>query len=242
MFRIYPAVDIREGRCVRLLQGEPEQETVFSDSPWEMALRWESEGASYLHVVDLDGAARGALVNLQSVKEILKRVSIPVQVGGGVRRRDDLERLLDLGASRVILGTRALVDPAFLEEMVSLYGDRVLPSLDMRGNEVAVSGWTESLDIPLADLLQDLKRRGIKRLIHTDIRRDGTLAGHVASFPPDLLDLGLGIIAAGGISRREDLLRLKELSRHGVEGAVVGKALYVGLLNLPEILQFEEPE
>ncbi len=241
MFRVYPAVDIKGGRCVRLLRGEMERETVYGERPWETALRWESEGASYLHVVDLDGAARGALVNLQSVEEILRRVKVPVQVGGGVRRREDVERLLGLGASRVILGTRALADPSFLADMVDLFGEKVLPSLDARGNRVAVDGWTRTLDTSLAEMLQGLMRCGIKRLIYTDIRRDGTLAGGTA-FPSELLDLGIGIIVAGGISGREELQRLKGLSCRGVEGAVIGKALYAGKLTMREIRQLEEVE
>lgn len=240
MFRIYPAVDIKGGRCVRLLRGDMDKETVYGERPWEMALRWEEEGASYLHVIDLDGAVRGTPVNLQSVIEILERVSIPVQVGGGLRTKEDVERLLDLGADRVILGTRALAEPAFLAEMVDLFGDRVIPSLDTRGREVAVSGWTTSLKVPLTSLLRDLVASGVKRIIHTEIRRDGTLAGHGACIPGDLLDLGLGIIAAGGISSLDDLRALKDLSMRGVEGAVVGKALYAGKLSLPEILKLEE--
>jgi len=240
VFRIYPAVDIKEGRCVRLLRGDMDSETVYGERPWEMALRWQAEGASYLHVVDLDGAVRGRPVNLGSVREILERVRIPVQVGGGVRTREDVERLLDLGASRVILGTRALVEPAFLAEMVDSFGERVIPSLDTRGREVAVSGWTASLRVPFATLLRDLVDCGVKRLIHTDIRKDGTLAGHGAGVPGELLGLGVGIIAAGGISSLEDLQALKRLSAQGVEGAVVGKALYAGVLSLPDILELEE--
>lgn len=240
MFRIYPAVDIRGGRCVRLWRGEFGRETVFSDRPWEMALRWQEEGTSYLHVVDLDGALQGRPVNTDAVGRILRRVSIPVQVGGGVRSREDVERWLEMGASRVILGTRALTDLTFLREAVQAYGERILVSLDTRGDRLSVGGWTRELSRSLEALLEDLLSCGVRRVVHTDIGRDGTLSGHEGRLPAQLLDRGLGIIAAGGISTREDLVRLKQMVSRGVEGAVVGRALYEGTLTLSEALELEE--
>lgn len=240
MFRLYPAVDIRGGRCVRLLRGELGKETVFSHRPWEMALRWQEEGASFLHVVDLDGAVEGRPVNLASVERILREVRIPVQVGGGVRTREDARRVLDMGAARVIMGTGVLADPGFLREMAGDLGERLVVSLDLRGKRVAVGGWTRELERPLAELVEELLEAGVRRVLYTDILRDGTLEGRSGDLPGELLDRGMGVIVAGGIAGRQDLLRLKELAPRGVEGAVVGRALYEGTLSLSEVLDLEE--
>ncbi len=240
VFRIYPAVDIRGGKCVRLLRGELERETVFSDRPWEMALRWQDQGASFLHVVDLDGAVEGRPVNLKSVEEILRKVEVPVQVGGGLRTLEHARLLLELGASRVIMGTRALADPAFLRQAVEDLGDRLVVSLDLRGQRAAVGGWTRELERPLTDLVDELVSSGVRRVLHTDVLRDGTLEGHTGAVPAELLGRGVGIIVAGGISSRRDLLRLKEMESQGVEGAVIGRALYEGRISLQEVLDLED--
>lgn len=240
MFRIYPAVDIRKGRCVRLVRGDLRRETVFSDHPWEMARRWQEEGASYLHVVDLDGAVEGRPVNLATVERILREVRIPVQVGGGVRSLEDARRLLDMGAARVIMGTGALADTGLLRTVVKSLGDRLVISLDLRGERVAVGGWTQELDRALDELVDELLEAGARRVLCTDILRDGTLEGRSGGIPRELLNRGLGVIVAGGISSRRDIVALKELVPRGVEGAVVGRALYEGALALPEILDLEE--
>lgn len=240
MFRIYPAVDIKGGRCVRLLRGDLGKVTVFSDRPWEMALRWRDEGASFLHVVDLDGAVEGRPVNLRSVERILREVDIPVQVGGGVRTLEDARLLLELGAARVIMGTRTLSDPLFLRRAAEALGERLVVSLDMRERRVAVGGWTRELDSPLQHLVDELVSCGVRRVLHTDVLRDGTLEGHAGNLPGELLGRGLGVIVAGGISSRGDILRLKELAELGVEGAVIGRALYEGAVTLAELLDLEE--
>jgi len=240
MFRIYPAVDIKGGRCVRLLRGDLGKVTVFSDRPWEMALRWRDEGASFLHVVDLDGAVEGRPVNLRSVERILREVDIPVQVGGGVRTLEDARLLLEMGAARVIMGTRTLSDPLFLRRAAEALGERLVVSLDMRGRRVAVGGWTRELDSPLQHLVDELVSCGVRRVLHTDVLRDGTLEGHAGNLPGELLGRGLGVIVAGGISSRGDILRLKELAELGVEGAVIGRALYEGAVTLAELLDLEE--
>ncbi len=186
MFRIYPAVDIKGGRCVRLYQGDLTRETVFSEHPWEVALAWQERGASYLHVVDLDGAAAGALVNLVTVREVLERVRIPVQYGGGLRTREDIEHMLSLGAERVILGTRALEEPSFAEEMLEEFGSRIIISVDSRGGEVASQAWRESAGRSLQEVVEHLRRCGAQHIIHTDIARDGTLAGYDTASPRPL--------------------------------------------------------
>jgi phosphoribosylformimino-5-aminoimidazole carboxamide ribotide isomerase len=240
LFRIYPAVDIKGGRCVRLYQGDLERETVYADNPWEAALSWQEKGASSLHVVDLDGAAGDALVNLEAVRAILERVRVPVQFGGGVRSRDHIELLLSLGVSRVILGTRALEEPDFAQEALSSYGPRVVVSVDTRMGEVAVGGWRRAIPRSLDDVLRQLADLGVERIIHTDISRDGTLGGYDTGVLEPLLDRGMGIIVAGGITSIEDLEYLKEMAQRGVEGAVIGRAIYTGDIDLADALALEE--
>lgn len=240
MFRIYPAVDIKGGRCVRLYQGDLARETVFSERPWEVALAWQQRGASFLHVVDLDGAAAGHPVNLRAVKEILSRVTIPVQFGGGVRSRGHVEQMLDLGVERVILGTRALVEPAFSEEMLTAFAERIIVSVDTRGGEVATSAWREKVARTLEEVVEHLARHGAKRIIHTDVTRDGTLMGYDTRVLEPVLDFGIGVIAAGGVSNLTDVERIKALTARGVEGAVIGRAIYTGDLDLAEALALEE--
>jgi phosphoribosylformimino-5-aminoimidazole carboxamide ribotide isomerase len=240
VFRIYPAVDIKGGRCVRLYQGDLAQETVFSARPWEVALAWQEKGASYLHVVDLDAAAAGSLVNRETVKELLQRVAIPVQYGGGVRTREDIEHMMSLGAERVILGTRALEEPSFAEKTLEEFGSRIIISVDSRGGEVASRAWRESAGRSLREVVEHLIGCGAQRIIHTDIARDGTLAGYDTAALDHLLDRGLRIIAAGGISNLCDLERLKGLVTRGVEGVVVGRAIYTGDIDLGAALALEE--
>ena len=240
MFRIYPAVDIKGGRTVRLYQGDLDRETVYAENPWEAALAWQNKGASFLHVVDLDGASRGELVNLAQIREILERVSLPVQYGGGIRRRDDIEDLLELGVERVILGTRAVEEPAFAEEMIELFGDRVIVSLDTRGGVVATGAWRKTAGRAIPDILDQLASCGAERIIHTDIAHDGTLEGYDTGALEPFLDRGMGIIAAGGISSLSDLRMLKGLAGRGLEGAIVGRAIYTGDLDLAAALMLEE--
>jgi phosphoribosylformimino-5-aminoimidazole carboxamide ribotide isomerase len=240
MFRIYPAVDIKGGRCVRLFQGKLDKETVFSERPWEMAQHWESQGASYLHVVDLDGASEGRLSNLDALRSIMDKITIPLQFGGGIRSKKDVESLLSLGVERVILGTKALVDPGFLEEMSKAFGESIIVSLDTRGRELAVRAWKERLDKSLEGVLKQLLESRVSRVIHTDISRDGTLKGYNTTALEPLLDTGISVIAAGGISCAEDVKALKGLTARGVEGVIIGRALYTGDIDLTGVLDLEE--
>ncbi len=240
MFRIYPAVDIKGGRTVRLYKGDLGKETVYSAKPCEAARAWQDMGASSLHVVDLDGAAKGELVNLPHIREIVMRVKIPLQCGGGVRSREDIERLLSLGVERVILGTRALQEPEFGEEMLRLYGESVIISVDTRGDTVATGAWRETSGRSLGDVLEQLEAWGARSIIHTDIARDGTLEGYDLGGLEDFLDRGMGIIAAGGISDLSDVRKLKGLMHRGIEGAIVGRSIYTGDLDLAAALLLEE--
>ncbi|MDD3718581.1 MAG: 1-(5-phosphoribosyl)-5-[(5-phosphoribosylamino)methylideneamino]imidazole-4-carboxamide isomerase [Actinomycetota bacterium] len=240
MFRIYPAVDIKGGRCVRLFRGDLARETVYSGHPWKAALAWQEKGASYLHVIDLDGAAAGHPVNRDAVREILRKVSIPVQCGGGVRRREDAELLLEIGVERVILGTRALEEPSFAEEMLGAFGPRVIVSVDTRGAEVATAAWRGMAARTPAEVIDHLAACGAERIIHTDVTRDGTLSGYDTGVLEPLLGHGLGVIAAGGISGMSDLETLKSLAGRGVEGAILGRAIYAGSVDLEDALAMEE--
>lgn len=240
MFRIYPAVDIKGGRCVRLYRGDMNRETVYAQWPWEAALAWEREGATFLHVVDLDGAREGRPVNLDAVRAILEAVRVSVQVGGGLRSGDDVELMLSLGAARVVLGTKALEDPDFASEMIGEYGERVIVSVDARGGKVALRGWEEHSGIKMDEAVETLVSLGARRIIFTDINRDGTLEGYDVSALDPLLGRGIGIIAAGGITSIKDLMALKKRVPGGVEGAVIGKALYSGELDLASALELEE--
>ena len=232
---IIPAVDIRGGRCVRLYQGDFQRETVFGDDPLAVALSWQEAGATRLHVVDLDGAREGRPVNAQVIGHLIEALLIPVQVGGGLRDRPSIDRYLMAGASRVVLGTAAVKDPALLAEAISEYGQRIIVAVDARVGMVAVEGWQEETSLAAAELMSDLAARGVSRFLYTDALRDGTLQGpDFAALEAVLAKVGLPVIYAGGVSSIADLVRLASL---GVEGAIIGQALYTGAVDFQEALE-----
>jgi len=232
---IIPAIDLRGGKCVRLYQGDYEKETVFSDDPVSVALRWQSEGAKRLHLVDLDGAARGELCNLDAIERIAAAVEIPVQVGGGVRSLETIEQLLDLGVGRAILGTVAVEDPGLVEEACQRLGEQIIIGIDARGGRVATRGWLEQSTITAGELAARMVGLGARRFIYTDISRDGTLTSPNFEAVAELLSqVSVPVIAAGGISSVEHLTRLAAL---GVEGAIVGRAIYTGDVKLAEAIR-----
>lgn len=235
---IIPAVDIKGGRCVRLVEGRPERETVYADDPAAMARRWEEMGARFLHLVDLDGAFQGRPVNTETVKAILNTVSIPVELGGGIRTLATAEEWLSLGVRRVIFGTAALTNPDLVEEACRRFGpERVVLGLDARDGKVAVEGWGKVASRAAVDLALEMKERGIIRVIYTDISRDGTHRGPNIEATRELARrTGLKVIASGGVSTLEHILAVKELEPDGVEGVITGKALYDGTLDLREAL------
>jgi phosphoribosylformimino-5-aminoimidazole carboxamide ribotide isomerase len=237
-FEIIPALDIRGGKCVRLLQGDYARETVFADDPVEMARRWEGEGASRLHVVDLDAARAGAPQNLELVRQIARALSIPVQMGGGVRDREGVLRVLDAGVQRAIVGTAAAAAPELARALFEEFGERLILGLDAREGKVAVSGWQETTRWEAAELAREMAAAGARRLIYTDIATDGTGAGPSLESTRRLARaLSIPVIASGGIGSPEHLLAVAELEPDGVEGVIVGKALYTGAVRLPEALQ-----
>ena len=233
---IYPAIDIKDGECVRLLQGRADEVTVYGDDPVETALNWESQGAQYLHVVDLNGAFEGRSVNEGIIKNIVKAVSIPIQLGGGIRSMDRIQRLLDeYGVQRVILGTAAVENRELIEGAVKRYGSRIVVGIDARKGMASTRGWTKETDIPAVELGRLVKEIGIETVIYTDIARDGMLKGPNRKETKDMIEkTGLNIIASGGISRLEDIEGMKEI---GAAGVIVGKALYTGALTLSDALR-----
>ena len=231
---IIPAIDLRGGRCVRLVQGDYDRETVFSDDPVATAQRWVSEGAPRLHVVDLDGAREGRPVNAAAAGAIIAAVAIPVQVAGGVRDLDAVERWLAAGADRVVLGTAAVRDPGLAQEAARRHGERIAVSVDGRDGLFAAQGWREQTDQRVEDLLRRFVELGVQRFIYTDIGVDGTLtAPNYEAVAALVRATPARLIAAGGVAEVAHLVRLAAL---GVEGAIVGRALYEGRVSLPEAL------
>ena len=231
---IIPAVDIKDGKCVRLYQGDYRQETVFSEDPVAVALNWQAQGAGRLHLVDLDGAASGEPRNIAVVEAIVKQVSLPVQLGGGIRDEATVASLLAIGINRVILGTVAVENSELVERLCQKYGGAIVVGIDARDGRVATHGWKKDTEVAALALGQRMAATGVRRLIYTDIKRDGTLTEPGFEAIAEMVKgVNLPIIAAGGISALSHLKKLKEL---GVEGAIVGKALYAGDIKLSEAL------
>ncbi len=230
---VIPAVDIKGGRCVRLFQGLSDQETVYGEDPAEMAQKWVGEGAEFLHIVDLDGAFEGYPKNWDVVRRIISSVNIPIELGGGIRSPEAVEKILSGGVERVIIGSRAVDSPDFLELIFREFKERIVPSIDARDGIVLIKGWEESTDLKAVDLGNTLKKIGFNLVIYTDTAVDGTLKGPNLPVIEEFLDrTGLRAIAAGGVSRMEDIVNLKKLERKGLVGAITGKAIYEGKLNL----------
>lgn len=231
---IIPAVDIKNGKAVRLLRGERDQETVYSDRPADMARRWADQGATYLHVVDLDGAFDGESGNEPHIAEIVRAVTMPVEVGGGIRSLDKARRLVDMGVERVILGTRALESRAFVEELVRELPGHVNIGVDARDGMVAVKGWTETSGVAAEAFLASFTGSGVSGIIYTDISRDGALAGvNVPAMETACRATDVPIIASGGVTSVADIRALRDLPLFGI---ITGKALYEGRLTLPEAM------
>ena len=233
---VIPAIDLRDGRCVRLYQGDYDQEEVFGTDPVAVALRWQAEGAALLHVVDLDGAATGEQANLDAIRAIIDAVDVPVEVGGGIRDLETANTLADAGAERLVLGTSAVEDPDLVARMLERFGgDVMVVSVDARDGWAALRGWREPTRIRALDLLQRMAALGVQHLEYTDISRDGTLTEpNFEAMTEAVNNVSAPIIAAGGIASTRHLERLAGL---GVSGAIVGKALYTGAVDLREALE-----
>ncbi|CAA7602406.1 1-(5-phosphoribosyl)-5-[(5-phosphoribosylamino)methylideneamino]imidazole-4-carboxamide isomerase [Acididesulfobacillus acetoxydans] len=237
---IFPAIDLKEGKVVRLLQGRMEAATIYDEHPAEVAEEFARQGATHLHVVDLDGAFAGEPVNDAAIREIVRAVPLQVQVGGGIRSLARIGELVELGVKRVILGTAAVTDRGLVEEAVRRYGESILVGIDAREGRVAVKGWAENTAVQAVQLGLDMKSLGVKRIVFTDISRDGMLQGpNIRNTVQLAQTTGLRVIASGGISRLEDLrcLAQEEARGAGIEGAIIGKALYAGNFTLREALE-----
>jgi len=234
---IIPAVDIKGGKCVRLEQGLMNRETIFSDHPEEIALQWERKGAKRLHIVDLDGAVYGKPLNKKDIKKILDTVSMPVELGGGIRDLDTIEEYIDLGIDQIIIGTIAYKNSHLVEVVCRRYPGKIIVSIDSKDNYVSVEGWTEPTSITAIDLAKRFEDMGIAAFIYTDIQRDGMRSGpNIDGIREFAKGINVGVIAAGGISSMKDIKDLLTLQKDGVNGIITGRALYDGSIKLEEAI------
>lgn len=232
---IFPAIDILDGQCVRLIQGDYNQEKVYSNSPIDMAKKWEAKGAEFIHIVDLDGAKTGDSINKKVIQDIAKTVSIPVQVGGGIRSLDIIATYLENGVERVIIGTAAINDPDFLKAAVQKYGDKIAVSLDARNGYVATDGWTDTSNVAALDLVKELDKIGVKTIVYTDIAKDGMLQGPNLQEQQTINEAtSMDVIASGGVTTKEDVENLQALEMYGT---IIGKALYDGKLDFETLVE-----
>ena len=237
--QLYPAIDMKNGACVRLRQGVFKDITVYSQHPEEIALKWQQEGGTFLHLVDLDGALEGRSVNEEAIRRIVSAVSIPVEIGGGIRTKESASRMLSLGVKRVIIGTRAVEEPEFLKDLVQTFGpDAIVAGIDAKDGMVAVHGWEKISSVSAIELCGKMKDFGVEHIVYTDISRDGMLSGpNVAATRALTEATGLDVIASGGMSCMEDL---EALYQAGIKGAIIGKALYENRISLSEaVTRFE---
>lgn len=233
--RIYPAIDIKDGKCVRLLQGRFSDVTVYGDDPVEMAKKWEAQGGEFIHVVDLDGALKGHGVNAEIIKNICEAVSVPVQTGGGIRTIEDIEAKLACGIRRVIIGTKAVSSPEFIKEAVEKYGDKIVIGIDAKDGYVAVEGWEKCSEFTAVEFAKQMVSLGVKTIVYTDIATDGTLKGpNLAAMEEMAKSVDADIIASGGVGSLE---HIKSLVPTGVEGVIVGRALYTGNVDLKKAIE-----
>jgi phosphoribosylformimino-5-aminoimidazole carboxamide ribotide isomerase len=238
---IIPAVDIKGGKCVRLLQGRMDAETVFGEDPVAMAQKWASAGAALIHVVDLDGAIQKGPQNLLSIRKIVEQVKTPIQVGGGIRSEDTVRMYMDLGVSRAVIGTEAIRNPALIERLCKLYPARIVVAIDARNGRVAIEGWTETTGVEAISLAKQFEDVGVAAINFTDIHRDGMQTGPNIEETRRLAEaVNIPVVASGGVSSLEDIKNLFPLKSSGVTGIIVGKALYSGSLDLKTGLEWLE--
>ena len=234
---IIPAIDLRNGKCVRLVQGDANRETVYSNDPVDVAEQFKASGAEWLHVIDLDGAFSGERRHTKTVREIVDATGLQVELGGGVRELEDIEACLAAGASRVILGTSAHTKSGFMKDAVNRFGDAVAVGIDSREGKVAVRGWTEMTETSIVELAQKAVDAGVRTVIHTDIAVDGTLAGpDIKTISALMAGFDINIIASGGIASLDHIRALLEMSPHPPAGCITGKAIYAGTLNLKDAI------
>jgi phosphoribosylformimino-5-aminoimidazole carboxamide ribotide isomerase len=235
---IYPAIDIKDGRCVRLMQGKEDQVTIYDEDPVAVALKWQKEGAEFIHVVDLDGAFQGKPKNAAVVTKIVQALDVPVQFGGGIRTIEAIKELIESGVGQVILGTIAVTEPTIFARALEMFDDRIVVGLDGRHGNIAVEGWTQDTGEDIIATGRRLADLGVHRVIFTDISRDGMQIGPNLEATQGLAKAsGIPVTASGGVGGLEDIRALKELESDGVEGVIVGKALYERNFTLREAIE-----
>ena len=236
---VIPAIDLKDGRCVRLEQGLMERDTVFCDSPAEQALQWQGQGAELLHIVDLNGAFAGEPKNRSSIEAIVKTINIPTQLGGGIRDMKTVEAYLSLGVGRVILGTAALRNPDLVKDACKSFPGRIVVGIDAKNGMVAVQGWAEVTDIRAVEMAREFEGYGVSAIIYTDISRDGMLSGPNIEATRELAEaISIPVIASGGVSRMADIENLMAIEASGVIGVITGRAIYTGAISLAEAVAF----
>ncbi|TFG77787.1 MAG: 1-(5-phosphoribosyl)-5-[(5-phosphoribosylamino)methylideneamino]imidazole-4-carboxamide isomerase [Thermodesulfobacteriales bacterium] len=235
---IIPAIDIKDGKCVRLFKGEEEKVTVFSDHPSEVAKEWEDAGAKWIHIVDLDGAFSGKPKNYNVIKSIVDSVNCPVQVGGGIRNIDTVREYVKMGFKRIILGTTAFSDQDFLRNACSEFPQEIAVGIDTKNGKIAVKGWTEVIDQTTQEVMRNLHEVGVSVVLNTNIDRDGTMEGiNIDGARQFIEESPIPVIASGGIATMEDLEKLASIEHLGLYGAILGKSIYTGSINLKEAIQ-----
>lgn len=231
---IFPAIDIKDNKCVRLLQGDFDKVNVYGNDPSLMAKKWEDKGAKFLHIVSLNGARGEGNVNDESIKKLLSTVNIPIQMGGGIRSKERVKELLDLGVNRVILGSVAIKDKELLKDLISQYKEKIVVSVDAKNGKVAAQGWEEVSDVNSLDFCKELEEMGVKTIVYTDISKDGMMIGPNFDIYEKLSkETNLDIIASGGVTSIEDVKKLKAMDLYGV---IIGKSLYENKIDLKEVL------
>ncbi|MCX8129185.1 MAG: 1-(5-phosphoribosyl)-5-[(5-phosphoribosylamino)methylideneamino]imidazole-4-carboxamide isomerase [Clostridia bacterium] len=232
---IYPAIDIKDGKCVRLAQGKFTDVTVYSDNPVEMALKWENLGAEYLHIIDLDGARTGEPQNIATISEMAVKLGIPVQVGGGIRSIETIEIILCKGIQRIILGTSAVKDPDLVKKALKTFGENIVIGIDAKDGMVAIEGWAKTSEFTAVGFAKKMEDLGAKTIIYTDISRDGMLSGpNLKAMEEMVKAVNINVIASGGVGKIEDIKNLKDI---GMPGVIVGKAIYTGDVDLEEAIK-----
>ncbi len=235
---IYPAIDIKDGQCVRLRQGKADQVTVYETDPVKVALRWQKEGAEIIHIVDLDGAFGGLVKNLRTVEKIAQSVDVPIQFGGGVRQIDTMKELFNAGVSQIVVGTAVVDDTSLVKAALDLFGGRIVIGIDARDGKVAVEGWNKVTKKDVVSLALEMEVMGASLIVYTDISKDGMLVGPNIEGTRKLAEaVDVPVIASGGVSALKDLIEIKKLEPYGVEGVIIGKALYENAFTLKQALE-----
>ncbi len=238
--KIFPAIDIKDKRCVRLLKGNFDNQTTYKQSPYDQAAKYKDEGFLNLHMVDLDGALTGELVNLDIIENIVKKLNISIEIGGGIRSIGKIKAYLDIGIDKVILGSAAIKNPEFLKQACEEFKDRIALGLDAKKGMLSISGWKETTKLTAVGYLENVKNYGFSRVIYTDIDRDGTKVGPNIEETINIAKISSApVLVSGGISSTEDIKKIKELKKFNIEGVIVGKAIYDGDITLKELKEIE---